>query len=210
MTPSDGDSHSLTRLEGEAHGLAERLPDLLIEAKRISPDGGARHPRPPPRRAGRDVLAVPPVSKAPTRTADRLAPLGAAPITCTCASANGKRRTPSGCGPIFPPRWTSRAISSTVTKRDRAVVLMLAVGRTAGARRRTRRPARPDAADRQPQGRDASRRGHRRQRLVAPDRPRACHRRSSIPRLAGVMLVGDFLDPCPRSRAHRAARRRSA
>ncbi len=33
---SDGDSHSLSRLQASAHALADRLPDLLIEAKRIS------------------------------------------------------------------------------------------------------------------------------------------------------------------------------
>ncbi len=33
---SDGNAHSLDRLQESAHALAERLPDLLIDAKRIS------------------------------------------------------------------------------------------------------------------------------------------------------------------------------
>jgi uncharacterized protein (DUF58 family) len=33
---ADGDPHSLRRLQESAHALAERLPDLLIDAKRIS------------------------------------------------------------------------------------------------------------------------------------------------------------------------------
>ena len=51
--------------------------------------------------------------------------------------------------------------------------------RAAGARRRTRRPARPDAADRQPQGDDAHRRSHR--------SPTRAPRRSATPAAEGAL-----------------------
>ncbi len=89
-------------------------------------DRGARHPRPPPRRPRRNLLAVPPVWPAGLFDPHRLAPLRELRPPLCARARMGSRPHASGSGRTFPRRWISRATSRPVTKRDRALVLMLA------------------------------------------------------------------------------------
>ena len=117
---------SVFRLEREAHALADRLPELLLDALRIA--NTVAHGIHGRRRAGpgetfwqfRQFQASDP--RAPSST-------GAArpaPTTSTCASANGRRRTPFWLWPDLSPSMDFRSHLSPITKRDRALVLMLA------------------------------------------------------------------------------------
>ena len=177
-------------------------------------DRRARHPRPPPRRTRRNVLAVPPIPVRRRRAARSTGAARPAPIISMCASANGKPRTrlavarpvavdelqkPSRAGDQARPRARAHA------GRRRA----------AGAQRRARRAAGLTHADGQPQGArpsiaeaiaaqrrraGADREACRRRRGSAAFRAPSCSAISSIP-----------IDSHPRARrsARRSRRRRA-
>ena len=186
-------------LEREALGLADRLPNILIEAKRIAQTvAHGIHGR---RRAGpgetfwqfRQFQASDTGARS-TGAARR------APTTCTCASASGRRRIPSGCGPTFRRRWISAATwrHDEARPRDRAYA---GGGRAARARRRARRRARSHEPDRKPQGHHAHRRGDHHQpgrRFAVATQPPKAH----LTRFSGAILFSDFLDPIARTREH--------
>ena len=165
------------RLQARRRGARPRRPPARAGPRRAArrQHRGARHPRPPPRRHRRDLLAVPPVPGERSRHRHRLAPLGQLRHTSTCASANGRRRIPSGCGPTSRPPWPSSSHLAPITKRDRARGADAGRRRAAGARRRAHRPARAHAADGEPQGHLAHRRdaGRARGRRGGADEPAA-------------------------------------
>ena len=143
---------SVFALEGEAQALADRLPDLLLEALRVANTvahgiHGRRR-----RRHRRDLLAVPAVPGERPGHRHRLAALGQLRHISTCASANGRRRTPSGSGRTSRPPWSSAAIWRPITKRDRAVVLTLAIAELLVRAGERIALLGADAADGQPQG----------------------------------------------------------
>ena len=82
-----------------------------------------------------------------------------APTISTCASANGRRRTRSGCGPTSPPPWISAAISRTRPSASAPSLLMLAAAEllVRGGERVAFLGL--TQSDRQPQGHLAHRRG---------------------------------------------------
>ena len=90
----DGATHALdgraarpARCQRARWGSPRRLPRLVLEARRVAADRGARPARPPPRRLGRDLLAVPPLRR---RRAGRCGSTGGArraTTISTCASS---------------------------------------------------------------------------------------------------------------------------
>ena len=114
-------------IETEAQELADRMPDLLVEAMRISMTDRARHSWAPPgraraRRSGSFVSMRARIPPTLSIGADRRVP-----IISMCVSANGKPPTHSGFGRTCHRRWPSGVISlSNQSKRDRALVMLLA------------------------------------------------------------------------------------
>ena len=153
------------RLQARRRGTCARRPPsrFAVGVAQGRQHGGARHPRPPPRRHRRDVLAVPAVPGRRPGDRDRLAPLGQLRHALRARARMGglahvlalARRVavhdvPQPSGPGREARPRPRADAGR--------------GRDAGARRRARRAAGAHAAARQPQGHHAPRRGAGRQR----------------------------------------------
>lgn len=106
-TPQDT-QENIFGITGEAQSLANTLPDLLVEARRIAANvTSGWHGR---RRAGpgetfwqfRPFLSGEAAQQVDWRRSARDA-------TCMCANGNGKRLKPSGSGPIFRRPCGSRA-----------------------------------------------------------------------------------------------------
>ena len=134
-------------LEGEAQALADRLPDLAARGAARRQYGRARHPRSPPRRHRRDLLAVPPVQPGERRR-HASSTGGARPVR---PSLRARARMGGGTHLLalagcIALDGRSAVIWRRPRKRDRAVVLTLALRRAAGAGRRAHRPDGRDAA----------------------------------------------------------------
>ena len=113
-------------LEGEAAALADRLPELAAGSRCASP----RRWRTASTAAAAPAPARPSGSSAnSSRATARTSSTGAArraPITSMCASASGRRRTRFWLWPDLSPSMDFRSHLAPMTKRDRALVLMLA------------------------------------------------------------------------------------
>ena len=168
---------SVFALEGEAHALADRLPELLLDALRVA--NTVAHGIHGRRRAGtgRDLLAVPPVPgerPAPPSSTGAARP---APITLYVREREWEAAHTFWLWPDVSPSMAFRSHLAPITKRDRAAGADAGHRRAAGARGRAHRPDRADAADGQPQGHHrASPRRWPRTRATPPCR-RACRRR---------------------------------
>ena len=114
---------ALTEAKGIAAGDA-RPADRGAPGRddRASPAGTAAAPAAAARPSGSSARSSP-ARRPPPSTG------GARPATSTssCARRNGRRPTRSGCGPTCRRRWTSARALPPVTKRDRAIVLTLAL-----------------------------------------------------------------------------------
>jgi uncharacterized protein (DUF58 family) len=193
--PSDGDSHSLTRLQESAHALAERLPDLLIDAKRISQTvAHGIHGR---RRSG------------PGETFWQFRTYESA----DSAQLIDWRRSASSDHLYVREReweaahtvwmWSDLSASmdfkshlSKVTKRDRAVVLMLASAELlmrGGERIGLMAMSQPSGSRKIASLLAEAIIANVSSPLITKSRPPA----QQIPRHAEVMLFGDFLAPVP-------------
>ncbi len=164
-TGVSNESRHVLGLEREAVGLVDRMPELLMEADRIaSTVAQGIHGR---RRAGpgETFWQFRQYQSGESAQLRRLAALGE-----FRSSLYSRARVGSGAYALslaghlavdeFPKpyraRFEARPRAGAGARR----------GRTAGARRRTRGATGADAADREPQRRDAHRRNHRRQRAV--------------------------------------------
>ena len=114
----------------------------------------------------------------------------------------GGRAHRSGSGRTYRPPWPSAATCRRSTKRDRALVLTLAVAEmlVRGGERIALLGLTPPTG--QPQGHRAHRRGARRQRRAPTRCRRACRPRRACRRFSSAILFSDFLDP-PRSSPQR-------
>ena len=151
-------------LEREAHGLADRLPDLLIEADRIATTvAHGIHGR---RRAGGETFWQ--FRQFQTNDAAQLIDWRrSASSDLYVREREWEAAHTVWLWPDLSPSMDFRSHLAPVTSAARARA-HAGRGRAAGARRRARRPARPDAADREPQGDDAHGRGHR-HHAASPD-----------------------------------------
>ena len=171
--PQAGQS-SVFKLEGEAHALADRLPELMLDALHVA--NTVAHGIHGRRRAGhgRDLLAVPPVPGERPGHRHRLAPLGQLrpPLRARARMGGGAHllavaRHLAVHGLPQPP-------GAHLQARPRAGA-DAGHGRAAGARRRAHRAHGADAADGEPQGHLAHRRdaGRPRGRRRGADEPAA-------------------------------------
>ena len=112
----------------------------------------SRPARPPPRRTGREFLAIPPlhVGRA-VRSQRRLAALGARRSSLCARARMGSLAHDLDLARPFAVDGLRLRAGRRWSKLERALVVAFALGRSAGAGRRARRHSRPDAADREPQ-----------------------------------------------------------
>ncbi len=195
-------------LEREAHGLADRLPEILIDAQRIAQTvAHGLHGR---RRAGpgetfwqfRQFQASDTLRQIDWRrsaSSDHLyvreREWEAAHTVWLWPDLSAFDELPQ------PPRHDDQARPCRAPDAGR--------GRAARARRRARCHARPDAADRQPQGDDAHRRSDPRPRRLARRLSATQPPKVHLARFSGAVLFSDFLDPIAQdARARRSSRRR--
>ncbi len=190
-----GEAGTLAPLEAEAHGLAERLPDLVLEALRVSSTvAHGIHGR---RRAG------------PGETFWQFRQLGA----LDAATSIDWRRSASSdtlfvrereweaahtvwLWPDLSPSMSFRSHLSATTKRDRAIVLALAAAEllvAGGERVGLLGLTRPSAARRIATRLAETLALHGRQ----PEVTRSLPPEVRLQRFSGTVLFSDFLDPIP-------------
>ena len=181
-------AHIPGRCRGRSRG--RRRPDARRQHAAADPgsaarggNGHSRPARPPPRRAGREFLAIPPLCFRRARCARRLAALGARRSSLCARTGMGGR----AYGMDLARPFAVDALCLAAGPRHQALPH---AGRRArarrglGRRRRARRHSRSVAADRQPQYRRTDRAGDRARsqraaracrRILRPPRsPRSC------------------------------------
>ena len=170
-------------------------------------DRGAGRARPPPRRPGRDLLAVPPAISPATRSPRidwRQIGQVAAPSIVRETEWEAAQSVWLWRDASASMRYRSQR-ASCPSKRERAELLLAGAGGAAGARRRA-----GGAARRRRAAGDRPRRARRGSpmRCVGRQRTarRACRRVEPLPRHAHLVLIGDFLSPLRRDRTRPCAR----
>lgn len=197
-TPEE--SARIAGLEHEAYGLADRLPDLVLEASRVAATiSHGLHGR---RRTGPgDTFwqfrefhandAAPLIDWRRSAGSDRL----------YVREREWEAAHTVWLWPDLSPSMDFRSFLSPVTKRDRAVVLILTAAEllVRGGERAGLLGLVPPTASRKAVGRLAAALAHNSGEpvLTASQPPK-----QKLSRFSGVLLVSDFLDPIATTRAH--------
>ena len=139
-----------------------RMPRLILEARRVAATVIHGSAWAPPRRSGREFLAVSPLRLAASRRSDVDWRRSARDDHLYVREREWEASHTVWLWPDRSPSMDFTSASDGIdSKLDRALVVAVCARRSARAGRRARRHSRPDAADRQPQRHREDGRGHR-------------------------------------------------